>query len=276
MRLRDGTGTCALNRVHTVVGCAVWIGLSLFVTSCSGAHGAFVDASSGEAAADGRLGDGSGTGGTAGGSGMGGSAGSAGIGGSAGGAGTGGIPGGGGGPGAGGSAGVGLGGASGRGGVGGAAAAGGGAGGSGVGAASGAPGTGVCIDFSHLDTAQRRFRNLRLIGTGFDEAEGQAVRVVVTTREPSYGLAATTIRSGGFEIDLPDAVGIYWGIGVYVDKARDDACTLGDDPLWQTTTGATSDDVTWEITPRLTPDVNDPPCNINGVFDLTKPLPCPG
>ena len=175
----------------------------------------------------------------------------------------------------------GAGGGSGTGGVGGMPGPGGvsgsgGVAGSDAGGAAGMSGPDVCVDLSHLDTAQRRFRNLRLIGAGFDEAEGQVIRVVITTREPSYGLAETTIRNGGFEIDLPDAVGIYWGIGVYIDKAQDDACTLGDDPLWQTTTGATTDDVTWEITPRLMPDVNDPPCNINGVFDLPRPLRCPG
>ena len=119
-----------------------------------------------------------------------------------------------------------------------------------------------------------------MVGTGFGAAEGQTIRLVITYGEPrsnpSYGLAETTINSGSFEIALPQAAGIYTGIGVYIDKARDDACTLGEDPLWQMTTGATSGDVTWEITPRLTPDANDPPCNINGIFDLTKPLPCPG
>jgi len=237
----------------------------VFVASCSGSGSAPSDGSPAGVAGDGRAGGASASAGNAGGGGIGGIAGSGG---------TGAIAGSSGDPGAGGTAGVGMGGVPDTGGIGGVATGGSGAGGTGVGGASGASGTGVCIDFSHLDPAQRRHRNLRVIGTGFDDAEGDTVRVVVTTREPSYGLAQTAIRSGVFEFDLPEAVGIYWGIGVYIDKAKDDACTLGDDPLWQTTTGATSGDVIWEITPGLKPDVNDPPCNINGIFDLMKPLAC--
>lgn len=146
---------------------------------------------------------------------------------------------------------------------------------SGVGGTSGVEGTGDCIDFSQIE---RGSRDLRVSGTGFDEADGETIRLVVTTgtprNDPSYGLAQTIIRSGSFEIVVRDAIGIYWGLGVYVDKGKDDACTPDDDPLWQMTTGATLNDVTFEITPSLAPDANAPPCSINGVFDLTRALSC--
>ena len=64
-------------------------------------------------------------------------------------------------------------------------------------------------------------------------------------------------------------------MGVYIDKGKDDACTLGVDPSWQMSTGGDHGDVRWDITPGLKPTASDAPCNINGIFDPTKMLPCP-
>jgi hypothetical protein len=167
-----------------------------------------------------------------------------------------------------------TGGESGRGGA--AGAGGGGGGASGAGGTQGAAGTGDCVDFSHVEKGSR---DLRVIGTGFDEPDGETVRVVVTTGAPrdapDYGLAETKIQSGAFDITLPDAVGEYWGIGVHIDTAKDDACTVDADPFWEMTTGATEDDVTFAITPSLPPNPNGRSCYINGsVFNLTQALPC--
>jgi len=164
------------------------------------------------------------------------------------------------------------------GGVGGAAGAGGSGGGAaGVGGGSGAAGTGDCIDFSHSEAVWGPPRDLRVVGTGFEAYGGDAVRlVIVTNGEPRYGLAETAIKNGAFELALPGAVGDYTGMGVYIDKGKDDACTLGVDLSWQMTTGADTGAVRWEITPSLKPAASHTPCNINGIFDLTKMLPCPG
>jgi hypothetical protein len=65
------------------------------------------------------------------------------------------------------------------------------------------------------------------------------------------------------------------GIGVYVDKGMDDACNVDSDRLWQITTGGVYGDYVWQVTPDTRDPVGAPPCNINGIFDLTVPLSCP-
>jgi len=188
--------------------------------------------------------------------------------------------------GAGGAAGVGGGaagvggsgsGAAGTGGGGGGAA---GTGGSGSGAAgfggSGAAGAGDCADFSHAEVGFGPPRDLRVVATGFEAYEGETVRLVITIGEPRYGLAETVVKNGAFEYVLPGAVGNYTGMGIYVDKGKDDACTLGVDPSWQMSTGGDHGDVRWALTPSSPPPSGAAPCFINGIFDITKMLPCPG
>ena len=47
------------------------------------------------------------------------------------------------------------------------------------------------------------------------------------------------------------------------------------DPFFQMVSGGVYRDVRWEITPRTAFLAGLPPCNIDGFFDLTQPLPCP-
>jgi hypothetical protein len=136
-----------------------------------------------------------------------------------------------------------------------------------------------------VDEMQRD--SLRVIGSGFGVYEGQTIRVVATHGEPTYGLAEAPIQGGSFEILLPGVLGDYTGLGIYVDTVRDDACNPGDEILWQQTTGPASargpafelgsgGETIWEVTPdRLRTFEQAGPCNINGIFDLTNPLPCP-
>lgn len=258
---------------HGSLGLA--LGCTLLVAGCDGSTGTDA-ASAGSGATSGSTTGGAtnsgGTVGVAGAmSGTGGTSTTGGTNGTGGGGGTGGAM-------SGGAAGTSTtGGASGESGSGGTAGVGGSEGGaSGVGGTSGAAGTGDCIDFSHIEKGSR---DLRVIGTGFDEPDGETVRVVVTTgaprNAPDYGLVETKIRSGSFDITLPDAVAEYWGIGVYIDTAKDDACAVDEDPFWEMTTGADQNDVTFAITPSLPPNPNGRPCYINGsVFNLTQALRC--
>ena len=159
------------------------------------------------------------------------------------------------------------------------AAADGSAGANGSAGASGGAGGGRpdgCLDLSHLEDTMRMRWDLRVIGTGFDADDGSRVRVVITfSGAPSYGLAETTVQGGSFDIVMPKAVEPYTGIGVYIDKGRDDACTLGVDGMWQRTTGGVSGDFLWQLTPDQKQPSGASPCIINGIFDLTVPLPCP-
>ena len=118
--------------------------------------------------------------------------------------------------------------------------------------------------------------DLTVSGTGFEADEGSRVRVVVTySGEPSYALGETTIEGGSFEMFLPKVIEPYTGIGVYIDQARDDACTIDEDSLFTKTTGGVFRDEVWEITPDEPDPAGASPCMINGIFDLTRPLPCP-
>jgi hypothetical protein len=175
-------------------------------------------------------------------------------------------------PEAGGSA-AGLAGASGIGGSNGAAA---GSGGAGDGGSAGGGRADGCLDFSHFEDTMRMKWDLRVIGTDFEADEGSRVRVVVTySGEPSYGLGETSIQSGDFDVTLPGAIEPYTGIGVYIDRGRDDACDVDADTLFTRTTGGVNGDFVWEITPDEPDPAGASPCRINGIFDLTTPLPCP-
>jgi hypothetical protein len=46
------------------------------------------------------------------------------------------------------------------------------------------------------------------------------------------------------------------------------------DPFFQMTSGGVYQDVNWAITPQTRYLVGLPPCNIDGIFDLTQPLLC--
>jgi hypothetical protein len=133
-----------------------------------------------------------------------------------------------------------------------------------------------CLDLSHLEDTMRMRWDLRVSGTGFDADEGSRVRVVITfTGEPSYGLAETTIESGAFDVTLPKATEPYTGIGVYIDRDRDDACDVEGDTLFTRTTGGVYGESVWELTPDEPDPAGASPCYINGIFDLTTPLRCP-
>jgi hypothetical protein len=113
---------------------------------------------------------------------------------------------------------------------------------------------------------------------GFDAYDGETARVVVVfVNHMGYGLGETTIRNGSFEIVLPKTNEPYNMYGLYIDRGKDDACTRNVDPFWQMASGGVFQDVNWEVnplTPAGLPGLD--PCNINGLFDLTQPLPCPG
>jgi hypothetical protein len=152
------------------------------------------------------------------------------------------------------------------------------------GGASGAAGTGGCVDISHVDEMQTD--SLDVIGSGFEAYEGQMIRIVATHGEPTYGLGEAPIREGSFELLLPGVLGDYTGLGIYVDTVRDDTCSPRDEILWQRTTGPASargpdfsqgsrGETVWKVIPGSLRTFDQAgPCNINGIFDLAKPLPC--
>jgi hypothetical protein len=133
-----------------------------------------------------------------------------------------------------------------------------------------------CADYSHWASSPRMRWDLRVVGTGFEAEQGKRVRAVVTLiGEGSYALAETTIRSGGFQLSLPGTIEPYTGIGVYIDRDGDDACSPDTDSMWQRVTSAVDGDHLWELTPQQTTPPDLPACNINGLFELAVPLVCP-
>jgi len=147
--------------------------------------------------------------------------------------------------------------------------------GTGSGGGAGEAGAADCIDLSRGLTEPYDFR---VVGSGFDAYDGETARaVVVFLNHVGYGLGETTIRNGSFEIALPKTNEPYNMFGVYIDRGKDDACTLNVDPFWQMASGGVYRDVNWEINPQTPAGLAGLPlCNINGLFDLTQPLPCPG
>jgi hypothetical protein len=143
-----------------------------------------------------------------------------------------------------------------------------------VGGASRAAGPADCFDLSRAPTGRYDFR---VVGSGFEAYDGETARVVVDyVNHVGYGLGETTIRNGSFEIALPKTNEPYTGYAVYIDRGKDDACTVNVDPFFQMVSGGVYQDVHWEITPQTTFLRGLEPCNIDGIFDLTHPLPCPG
>jgi len=148
------------------------------------------------------------------------------------------------------------------------------AGDSGVAGAGGTAGAADCIDLSRAPTGPNDFR---VVGSGFDAYDGETARaVVVFVNDPGYGMGVTTIRNGAFEIAFPKTNQPYTGYALYIDKGNDNACTPNVDPFWQMVTGGVYKDVLWQINPDTRSLPNLPPCNIDGIFDLTQPLSCPG
>jgi hypothetical protein len=149
------------------------------------------------------------------------------------------------------------------------------AGDSGSGGAPGADGSaaGGCFDLSQAPVGRYDFR---VVGSAFEAYDGETARaVVVNGNHMGYGLGETTIRNGSFEIALPKTSEPYTGYGVYIDRGKDEACTVNVDPFFQMTSGGVYQDVNWEINPQTRYLPGLPPCNIDGIFDLTQPLPCP-
>jgi hypothetical protein len=160
-------------------------------------------------------------------------------------------------------------------------------GGSGGGAGGGAGGTpsAVCVDVSHVGALQKK--DLQVIGSGFDAYEGLMIRIFATLGESAYGLGEAPIEGGAFDIFLPGVLGDYTGLGVHVDRVRDNACNPADEFIWQQATGpmstwgpsyttTASGGAIWAVTPgtlRMFEQAGN--CNINGIFDLTIPIPCP-
>jgi hypothetical protein len=134
---------------------------------------------------------------------------------------------------------------------------------------------GECVDFSHAEALWGPPRDLRVVGTGVAAYEGENVRLVLTQNgEPTYKLAQTVVTNGTFELALAGAVSHYTGMGVYIDRGKDDACTMDIDPSWQRTTGADNGPVRWDITPNAEQPAGAVPCDINGIFDIKKTLHC--
>ena len=165
----------------------------------------------------------------------------------------------------------GTGGAAAGGGTGGAAGAGGGAG--------GAAGAATCTDLSRAEPGLNDF-DFRAVGSGFEAWEGETARAVVIFsgtigHDGAYALGQTTIRNGAFEIALPKTISPYNAYALYIDKGKDDACTLDVDPFWQWVVGGVFEGVNWELTPETRSLTGLPACTINGLLDLTQPLHCP-
>jgi hypothetical protein len=160
----------------------------------------------------------------------------------------------------------------------------GGTGGVGGGEAGSSP-TVRCVDVSHVGPLQKK--GLEVIGTGFDAYEGLMIRIIATLGEPAYGLGEAPIADGAFDIVLPGVLGDYTGIAIHVDRVRDDTCNPADEFIWQQATGpmsawgptfstTASGGAVWKVTPdTLRVFEQAGPCNINGIFDLAIPLPCP-
>src|SRR5262245_12634420 len=155
-------------------------------------------------------------------------------------------------------------------------------GGAGAGAAGGG-GAGSCVDVSHVDDLQTD--DLEVIGTGFEADDGHMIRIVATLGEPTYGLGEASIQNGAFDIFLPGVLGDYTGLAVHVDRVRNDACDPDQEFIWQMTSGPksalgpafseSSGHAVWKVTPdtlKVFEQVG--PCSLNGIFDLTAPLPC--
>jgi len=97
---------------------------------------------------------------------------------------------------------------------------------------------------------------------------------------------AILIWGGGYS-GLPGVLGDYTGIGVHVDRVRDNICNPADEFIWQQATGpmsawgpaistTVSGGAVWKVTPdTLRVFEQAGPCNINCIFDLAIPLPCP-
>jgi len=114
-----------------------------------------------------------------------------------------------------------------------------------------------------------------VVGSGFDAYEGETARaVVIYGSNPGYGLAQTTVRNGSFTIAMPKTNEPYTGYAVYIDRGRDNACTVNVDPFFQIASGGNYEDLNWAITPQTTFLRGLPPCSINALFDLTQPLIC--
>jgi hypothetical protein len=144
-------------------------------------------------------------------------------------------------------------------------------------------GTEPCVDVAHVDA--RQTDDLEVIGSGFGADEGHMIRILVTHGEPTYGLGEAPIKDGAFAIYLPSVLGDYTGIAVHVDRIRNNACDIGEETVWQITTGPASargpfiSESNGHSVWKMTPDAQwvfagVPPCNLNGIFDLTTPLAC--
>lgn len=115
-----------------------------------------------------------------------------------------------------------------------------------------------------------------VVGSGFDAYEGESVRAFVEMGwDMGHGVAETTIQNGAFVIAMPKTNEPYTCYGIYIDRGGDDACTVNVDPFFQMCSGGVYQDVNWAINPQTRYLEGLPPCNINGMLDLTLRLTCP-
>jgi hypothetical protein len=88
--------------------------------------------------------------------------------------------------------------------------------------------------------------DLGVVGSQFDEFEGQIVRVVtnahgvdLTAAGTVIGVAQAKIVGGAFTLSLPLTLSDYTGISLYIDHNCSSTCDVGE-PMWGMTTSVTA------------------------------------
>jgi hypothetical protein len=82
---------------------------------------------------------------------------------------------------------------------------------------------------------------------------------------------------GEFAVSLPETrSAAYTEVAVYIDANGNDRCD-DDEPMWSYTTPGDASDIGLEITPSAPePLFATEGCLMNGWFDLSVEIPCPG
>jgi hypothetical protein len=130
--------------------------------------------------------------------------------------------------------------------------------------------------------------DLVVVGSQFDEYEGQIVRIVtnalgvdLTAAGTVIGVAQAKIVGGSFTLSLPLTLADYTGISLYIDHNCSSTCDVGE-PMWGMTTGVTATFDTPYLLELTADDLSpfDMPasswvggCANNGA-DLALNLPC--
>ena len=139
---------------------------------------------------------------------------------------------------------------------------------------SGGIGDGTCFQ----RFGEKQPYDARLVGSDFNDWDGEIVRVVVNSDGwggEVYAVMETTIQNGAFDLLMPGTLGLdFTSIGIYIDLERDDACSVAE-PMWQTNTGILQGHTTREFSADRG-QWTQAPCNINGMFDIAVVIPCDG